>query len=52
MENSFTNFSPAIADKAKKAIRKEARSWRLQLKADKTLQDISNMFNQENPGMD
>ncbi|GAA3332684.1 hypothetical protein GCM10020331_093820 [Ectobacillus funiculus] len=25
-------FLPAIADKAKKAIRKEVRSWRLQLK--------------------
>lgn len=46
----FTNFLPAIADKAKKAIRKEVRSWRLQLKADKTLQDISNMFNKKIQG--
>lgn len=46
----FTNFLPAIADKAKKAIRKEVRSWRLQLKADKTLKDISNMFNKKIQG--
>ncbi|WP_368657192.1 group II intron reverse transcriptase/maturase [Metabacillus halosaccharovorans] len=46
----FTNFLPAIADKAKKAIRKEVRNWRLQLKADKTLQDISNMFNKKIQG--
>jgi group II intron reverse transcriptase/maturase len=46
----FTNFLPAIADKAKKAIRKEVRSWRLQLKVDKTLQDISNMFNKKIQG--
>ncbi|MDF0729115.1 group II intron reverse transcriptase/maturase [Cytobacillus sp. S13-E01] len=46
----FTNFLPAIADKAKKAIRKEVRSWRLQLKVDKNLQDISNMFNKKIQG--
>lgn len=46
----FTNFSPAIADKAKKAIRKEVRNWKLQLKSDKTLQDISNMFNKKIQG--
>jgi RNA-directed DNA polymerase len=46
----FTNFLPAIADKAKKAIRKEVRSWRLQLKVDKTLRDISNMFNKKIQG--
>jgi len=36
----FTNFLPAIADKAKKAIRKEVRNWKLQLKVDKDLWDI------------
>ncbi|KMJ58526.1 DNA polymerase [Bacillus sp. LL01] len=46
----FTNFLPAIAGKAKKAIRKEVRSWRLQLKADKSLHDISNMFNKKIQG--
>ncbi|NBJ71540.1 MULTISPECIES: reverse transcriptase domain-containing protein, partial [Clostridia] len=46
----FTNFLPAISDKAKKAIRKEVRRWRLQLKVDKTLEDISNMFNKKIQG--
>ncbi|MFF3025490.1 group II intron reverse transcriptase/maturase [Gottfriedia sp. NPDC057948] len=46
----FTNFLPAIAEKAKKAIRKEVRSWRLQLKVDKDLWDIANMFNKKIQG--
>lgn len=41
----FTNFLPAISNKAKNSIRKEARSWKLQLKVDKSLRDIANMFN-------
>ena len=41
----FTNFLPAISDKAKNSIRKEVRSWRMQLKVDKDLRDIANMFN-------
>ncbi|MCY6355885.1 group II intron reverse transcriptase/maturase [Clostridium sp. ZS2-4] len=46
----FTSFLPAIADKAKKSIRKEVRSWRLQLRVDKDLWDISNMFNKKIQG--
>jgi len=46
----FTNFLPAISDKAKKAIRKEIRTWKLQLKSDKTLEDIGNMFNSKIQG--
>ena len=46
----FTSFLPAIADKAKKAIRKEVRRWRVQLKVDKDLWDISNMFNRKIQG--
>jgi group II intron reverse transcriptase/maturase len=46
----FTNFLPAVADKAKKAIRKEIRSWRLQLKADKDIEDLANMFNSKIQG--
>jgi len=46
----FTSFLPAIADKAKKSIRKEVRSWRVQLKVDKNLWDISNMFNKKIQG--
>jgi group II intron reverse transcriptase/maturase len=46
----FTNFLPAISDKAKKGIRKKVRDWRLQLKSDKSLQDIANMFNSQIQG--
>ncbi len=40
----FTNFTPAIAPSAAKALRQEIRSWRLQLKSDKSLEDLSRMF--------
>ncbi|MBZ9634637.1 group II intron reverse transcriptase/maturase [Clostridium sp. FP1] len=46
----FTGFLPAIADNAKKRIRKEVRSWRIQLKVDKDLWDISSMFNKKIQG--
>jgi len=46
----FVNFLPAISNKAKKAIRKEVRSWKLQLKSDKSIQDIANMFNRQIQG--
>ncbi len=46
----FTSFLPAIADKAKRSIRKEVRSWRVQLKVDKDLWDISSMFNKKIQG--
>src|SRR5674476_1427075 len=46
----FTSFLPAIADNAKKRIRKEVRSWRIQLKVDKDLWDISSMFNKKIQG--
>lgn len=46
----FTNFSPSISDKAKKAIRKEVRGWKIQLKSDKTINDIANMFNSKIQG--
>lgn len=46
----FTNFLPAISEKAKKAIRKEVRGWKLQLKSDKDLYDIANMFNRQIQG--
>ncbi len=41
----FMNFSPAIADKAGKEIRAEIRSWQLHLRSDKSLEDLSRMFN-------
>ena len=46
----FTNFLPAIGDKAKKSIRKVVRGWKLQLKPDKDLWDIANMFNRKIQG--
>ncbi|MFA5363317.1 MAG: group II intron reverse transcriptase/maturase [Candidatus Omnitrophota bacterium] len=41
----FINFSPAVSDKASKGMRDTMRSWGLQRRSDKTLQDISHMFN-------
>ena len=46
----FTSFLPAMGEKAKKAIRKEVRGWKLQLKSDKDLWDIANMFNKQIQG--
>ncbi|WP_026895734.1 group II intron reverse transcriptase/maturase [Clostridiisalibacter paucivorans] len=46
----FTNFLPAISEKAKKTIRKEVKGWKLQLKVDKDLWDISKMFNKKIQG--
>lgn len=46
----FTSFLPAMSDKAQKAVRKEIRNWKLQLKSDKTLKDIANMFNSKIQG--
>lgn len=41
----FINFSPAISNKASKAIRDEAKRWRWHLRSDKHLEDIARMFN-------
>jgi RNA-directed DNA polymerase len=41
----FVNFSPAISDRAAKAIRDEIRGWRLQSCSAKSLEDLSRMFN-------
>ncbi len=40
----FVNFSPAMSDKAAKAARATTRSWRIQCRSDKSLEDISRMF--------
>jgi len=39
------NFLPAISRSSMKAINQEIRSWHIQLKSDKSLEDLSNMFN-------
>ncbi len=41
----FTNFTPAVSNKAKKHMRQTIRGWRIQLKSDKSLEDLSRMFN-------
>ena len=41
----FVNFSPAISNKAQKSIRQTIRSWKLHLRSDKSLADLSRMFN-------
>jgi RNA-directed DNA polymerase len=41
----FVNFTPAISNMAKKAIQQEIRGWSIHLKSDKTLEDLSHMFN-------
>lgn len=46
----FRNFLPAMSDKAQKEIIKEIRSWKLQLKSDKTINDIANMCNSKIQG--
>jgi len=39
------NFLPAVSRTSKKAISREIRSWHIQLKNEKTLVDLSRMFN-------
>lgn len=41
----FINFTPAASNKACKAMRQTIRNWRIHLKPDKELVDISRMFN-------
>jgi len=41
------NFLPAISNSSKKAITQEIRSWHIQLKNDKSLKDIAEMFGAE-----
>jgi RNA-directed DNA polymerase len=41
----FINFTPAVSARATQAMRQTLRSWRLHLRSDKTLDDLSRMFN-------
>jgi len=41
----FINFTPAVSNKAKKAMRQTIHGWRMHLKPDKSLEDLSRMFN-------
>jgi len=40
----FVNFSPAVSNKAGRAMRQKARDWKLHLRSDKSLEDLSRMF--------
>lgn len=46
----FTGFLPAMSNKAQKAVRKEVRSWKLQLKSDKSIKDLADIFNNKIQG--
>jgi len=41
----FINFSPAVSNAASKAMRQTIRSWRMQLRPDLKIDDLSRMFN-------
>jgi RNA-directed DNA polymerase len=41
----FVNFSPAVSDDAKKAIRQQIRSWRLHRRSEQTLVDLARDLN-------
>lgn len=41
----YVNFSPAVSREALTSMRQTVRGWHLQLKCDKSLDDLSNMFN-------
>jgi len=41
----FVNFLPAVSNHAKKAMRQELRRWKIHLRSDKSLTDISRMIN-------
>jgi RNA-directed DNA polymerase len=41
----FINFTPAVSNKACKAMRQTIRGWRMHLKSDKEIDDLSRMFN-------
>ena len=41
----YPNFTPAVSPQALKSMRQTVRSWHLQLKCDKSLFDLSRMFN-------
>jgi RNA-directed DNA polymerase len=40
----FINFTPAVSNEAGKVMRQETRRWRLHLRSDKSLEDLSRMF--------
>ena len=43
--NIFVGFTPAISNKAAKAMRDEIRRWRVHVRSDRSLADISRLYN-------
>ena len=41
----FVNFSPAVSNKAAKAMRRTMRRWAMHNRSDKSLEDLARMFN-------
>ncbi len=41
----FINFTPAVSNSALKEMKQTTRSWRIHLRSDKTIEDLSRMFN-------
>ncbi len=41
----FINFTPAVSNLAQKSMRRKIHNWRMHLKPDKSLEDLSRMFN-------
>jgi len=41
----FINFSPGVSPRATKAIRQAVKRWQLRCRIDKTVEDLSRMFN-------
>ncbi len=41
----FINFTPAVSNEAAKKMRQKIRRWQVQQRSDKSLDDISHMFN-------
>ena len=41
----FINFTPGVSRKSSKAMRLKIRQWRMHLKPDKEIEDLSRMFN-------
>jgi len=40
----FLNFSPAVSNRAGKAIREKVRQWNMHRRSDKSLEDLSNIY--------
>ena len=47
----YVNFSPAVSRDALKSMRQTIRGWRVQLKSDKSLADLSAMLGSDPEGM-